>query len=132
MADVALNGLARPAYGYTRKLRQDNLMLRMLEIPFSKSQTAQEAANTLTRSRSNAERTNGPGWLDDETKRSFESVVSELIEGLESGAISLRDLRAGHDSFAVAPCKASVERVEELSYHYRGEKSGRPAVRRPH
>jgi hypothetical protein len=48
VAGVALNGLAWPAYGYTRKLRQENLMLRMLEIPLSKSQTAQEAANMLT------------------------------------------------------------------------------------
>jgi hypothetical protein len=47
-AGVALNGLAWPAYGQTKKLRQENLMLRMLEIPLSKAQTAQEAAKMLT------------------------------------------------------------------------------------
>ena len=47
---VVLNGLAWPAYGATKKLRAENLMLRMLEIPLSKAQTADEAAKMLTES----------------------------------------------------------------------------------
>jgi hypothetical protein len=45
---IALNGLAWPAYHHTSKLRQQNLMLRMLEIPLSKARTAEEAAKMLT------------------------------------------------------------------------------------
>ncbi len=42
IAGLGLNGLAWPAYAQTRKLRQENLMLRMLEIPLSKVMTAEE------------------------------------------------------------------------------------------
>jgi hypothetical protein len=45
---VGLNGLAWPAFAQTRELRRENLMLRMLEIPLSKAQTADEAAKMLT------------------------------------------------------------------------------------
>lgn len=45
---VALNGLAWPAFRETRSLRAENLMLRMLEVPLSKTQTAEEAAKMLT------------------------------------------------------------------------------------
>lgn len=48
-AGVALNGLAWPAYRQTRALRQENLILRMLEIPLTKAQTAQEAAKMSTK-----------------------------------------------------------------------------------
>jgi hypothetical protein len=45
---AALNGLAWPAYNGIKQLRAENLMLRMLEIPLSKTKTADEAANMLT------------------------------------------------------------------------------------
>ncbi len=45
---LALNCLAWPAFRETRRLRQANLMLRTLEIPLSKAQTAEEAAKMLT------------------------------------------------------------------------------------
>jgi hypothetical protein len=32
----------------TREIRQQNIMLRMLEVPLSKAKTADEAAKTLT------------------------------------------------------------------------------------
>jgi hypothetical protein len=44
---VALNGLAWPAYRATRAIRAENLMLRMLEVPLMKAQTADEAAKML-------------------------------------------------------------------------------------
>jgi hypothetical protein len=44
---VALNGLAWPAYNATKRLRSENLMLRMLEIPLCKARTSDEAANML-------------------------------------------------------------------------------------
>jgi hypothetical protein len=48
LVGVALNGLAWPAFRETRSLRAENLMLRMLEVPLSKTQTAEEAAKMLT------------------------------------------------------------------------------------
>jgi hypothetical protein len=45
---TALNGLAWPAYQMTRRIRQENLMLRMLEVPLSIAETADEAAKMLT------------------------------------------------------------------------------------
>ena|SRR5947209_616560 len=45
---VALNALAWPAFRETRQIRQENLMLRMLEIPLSKARTTEEAAKMLT------------------------------------------------------------------------------------
>ena len=48
IAGVALNGLAWPAYHQTKQLRRENMMLRTLEIPLAKVQTAQEAAKMLT------------------------------------------------------------------------------------
>jgi hypothetical protein len=48
IAGVVLNGLAWPAFRETKRLRAENLMLRMLEIPLSKTHTAQEAAKMLT------------------------------------------------------------------------------------
>ena len=45
---AALNGLAWPAYNAIKQLRSENLMLRMLEIPLSKTKTADEAAKMLT------------------------------------------------------------------------------------
>jgi hypothetical protein len=45
---VALNGLAWPAVILTRGLRQQNLMLRMLEVPLMKARTTDEAARMLT------------------------------------------------------------------------------------
>ena len=47
-AGAALNGLAWPAYNGIKRLRAENLMLRMLEIPLSKAKTADEAAKMLT------------------------------------------------------------------------------------
>jgi hypothetical protein len=47
VAGAALNGLAWPAYNGIKKLRAENLMLRMLEIPLSKTRTAEEAAKML-------------------------------------------------------------------------------------
>lgn len=48
IAGVALNGLAWPAVQMTREIRQQNLMLRMLEVPLLKANTAAEAAKMLT------------------------------------------------------------------------------------
>jgi hypothetical protein len=48
VAGVVLNGLAWPAYRATRAIRSENLMLRMLEVPLMKAQTADEAAKMLT------------------------------------------------------------------------------------
>jgi hypothetical protein len=48
IAGVLLDGLAWPAVRMTRAIRQQNLMLRMLEVPLSKAKTAEEAANMLT------------------------------------------------------------------------------------
>lgn len=47
-AGVVLDGLAWPAVRMTREIRQQNLMLRMLEVPLSKAKTADEAAKMLT------------------------------------------------------------------------------------
>jgi hypothetical protein len=47
-AGAALNGLAWPAYNGIKQLRAENLMLRMLEIPLSKTKTADEAGKMLT------------------------------------------------------------------------------------
>jgi len=48
ISGVALNGLAWPAYNATRRIRSENLMLRMLEVPLMKAKTADEAAKMLT------------------------------------------------------------------------------------
>jgi len=48
VAGAALDGLAWPAYKETKRVRQENLMLRLLEIPLSKARTADEAATMLT------------------------------------------------------------------------------------
>jgi hypothetical protein len=48
IAGVVLDGLAWPAVRMTREIRQQNLMLRMLEVPLSKAKTADEAAKMLT------------------------------------------------------------------------------------
>lgn len=48
VAGAALDGLAWPAYKQTKILRQQNLILRMLEIPLSRAKTAEEAAKMLT------------------------------------------------------------------------------------
>jgi len=53
LGGAALNGFVWPAFRQTRELRQQNLMLRMLEIPLSKAKTADEAANMLTEAFSN-------------------------------------------------------------------------------
>jgi hypothetical protein len=48
VAGAGLDGLAWPAFQQTKNLRQQNLMLRMLEIPLSKARTTDEAAKMLT------------------------------------------------------------------------------------
>jgi hypothetical protein len=50
IAGAALNGLAWPAYNGTQRIRAENLMLRMLEVPLMKAKTADEAAKMLTQS----------------------------------------------------------------------------------
>jgi len=48
VAGAGLNGLAWPAFAQTKRLRQENLMLRMLELPLSRARTSEEAATMLT------------------------------------------------------------------------------------
>jgi hypothetical protein len=48
IAGLILDGLAWPAVRMTREIRQQNMMLRMLEVPLSKAKTADEAAKMLT------------------------------------------------------------------------------------
>lgn len=49
VSGVALSGLAWPAFRMTRALREQNLMLRMMEVPLMKAKTADEAAQMLTK-----------------------------------------------------------------------------------
>lgn len=48
VAGVGLDGLVWPAFAQTKRLRQENLVLRMLEISLSRAHTADEAATMLT------------------------------------------------------------------------------------
>jgi hypothetical protein len=58
LGGLGLNGLAWPAYRQTSKLRQENLMLRLLEVPLSRAKTSDEAAKMLTEQFASLFRTN--------------------------------------------------------------------------